>query len=199
MFGRAIPLFKLMGFEVRLDASWIILAFLITWSLAVGYFPAANPGLPREDYWAMAVVAALALFLSIVVHEFAHSVVARSQGLPMRGITLFVFGGVAEMGLDAALGGFCLGLREQAVALGDLELGRPAAALAVGLDKRVGQLALLGRARLEATAVDLWNVGDGVFREDEEFGRRFLLEVFELDFPHRRFLDGRFGVANRDS
>jgi len=98
MFGRAIPLFKLMGFEVRLDASWIILAFLITWSLAVGYFPAANPGLPREDYWAMAVVAALALFLSIVVHEFAHSVVARSQGLPMRGITLFVFGGVAEMG-----------------------------------------------------------------------------------------------------
>jgi Zn-dependent protease/predicted transcriptional regulator len=98
MFGRAIPLFKLMGFEVRLDASWIILAFLITWSLAVGYFPSADPGLPKEDYWWMAAIAALALFGSIVVHEFAHSVVARNNGLPMRGITLFVFGGVAEMG-----------------------------------------------------------------------------------------------------
>ncbi len=98
MFGRAIPLFKLMGFEVRLDASWIILAFLITWSLAIGYFPSANPGLAKEDYWWMGVIAALALFGSIVIHEFAHSVVARRNGLPMRGITLFVFGGVAEMG-----------------------------------------------------------------------------------------------------
>jgi Zn-dependent protease/CBS domain-containing protein len=98
MFGRAIPLFKLMGFEVRLDASWIILAFLITWSLAVGYFPSTDPGLSKEDYWWMAAVAALALFGSIVIHEFAHSVVARRNGLPMKGITLFVFGGVAEMG-----------------------------------------------------------------------------------------------------
>jgi Zn-dependent protease/CBS domain-containing protein len=98
MFGRRITLFKLMGFEVRLDASWIILAALITWSLAVGYFPAYVRGLPAEDYWWMAVVAAILLFLSIVVHEFAHSVVARANGLPMQGITLFVFGGVAEMG-----------------------------------------------------------------------------------------------------
>lgn len=102
MFGRRITLFKLMGFEVRLDASWIILAFLITWSLAVGYFPAYEPGLPGKDYWWMAVVAALALFGSIVVHEFAHSVVARRNGLPMKGITLFVFGGVAEMGGEPA-------------------------------------------------------------------------------------------------
>jgi Zn-dependent protease len=98
MFGRAIPLFKLMGFEVRLDASWIVLAFLITWSLATGYFPSVEPGLPKEDYWWMAAIAALALFGSIVIHEFSHSVVARRNGLPMRGITLFIFGGVAEMG-----------------------------------------------------------------------------------------------------
>jgi Zn-dependent protease len=98
MFGRRITLFKMMGFEVRLDASWIILAALIVWSLAVGYFPMTDPGLPRQDYWWMAIVAALALFGSIVLHEFAHSVVARRNGLPMQGITLFVFGGVAEMG-----------------------------------------------------------------------------------------------------
>jgi Zn-dependent protease/predicted transcriptional regulator len=97
MFGGRITLFKLMGFEVRVDASWIILAFLITWSLAVGYFPAQDPGLHRADYWWMGVAAAVGLFGSIVVHEFAHSVVARRNGLPMQGITLFIFGGVAEM------------------------------------------------------------------------------------------------------
>jgi len=97
MFGRRITLFKLMGFEVRLDASWIVLAFLVTWSLAVGYFPARDPGLERADYWWMAAVSAFGLFGSIVAHEFAHSVVARRRGLPMKGITLFIFGGVAEM------------------------------------------------------------------------------------------------------
>ncbi|HUA85352.1 MAG TPA: site-2 protease family protein [Bryobacteraceae bacterium] len=97
MFGGRITLFKLMGFEVRVDASWIILAFLITWTLAVGYFPYQDRGLPQADYWWMGVAAALGLFLSIVVHEFAHSVVARHRGLPMEGITLFIFGGVAEM------------------------------------------------------------------------------------------------------
>lgn len=102
MFGRRVTLFKLLGFEVRVDASWIILAFLITWSLAVGYFPVEVRGLPASDYWWMGIIAALALFASIVVHEFAHSVVARRRGLPMKGITLFIFGGVAEMGGEPA-------------------------------------------------------------------------------------------------
>ncbi len=105
MFGRRFTLFRLMGFEVRLDASWIILAFLVTWSLAIGYFPAQDPGLERPDYWWMAAFAALGLFGSIVLHEFAHSVVARRRGLPMRGITLFIFGGVAEMGGEPASAG----------------------------------------------------------------------------------------------
>src|SRR5579863_915145 len=102
MFGGRITLFKLMGFAVRVDASWIILAFLITWSLAVGYFPSTTPGLPHSDYWWMGAAAAVGLFGSIVVHEFAHSIVARRRGLPMQGITLFIFGGVAEMSGEPA-------------------------------------------------------------------------------------------------
>jgi Zn-dependent protease/predicted transcriptional regulator len=97
MFGRRITLFKLFGFAVRVDASWLIIAVLITWSLAVGYFPQKYPGLAAPDYWWMGVASALGLFASIVVHEFAHSLVARRYGLPMKGITLFIFGGVAEM------------------------------------------------------------------------------------------------------
>ena len=97
MFGRRITLFKMLGFEVRVDASWLIIAVLIVWSLAVGVFPNQLPGLSAAAYWWMGIFGALGLFGSIVLHEFSHSVVARRNGLPMKGITLFVFGGVAEM------------------------------------------------------------------------------------------------------
>ena len=98
MFGHRIRIFSLFGFEVRVDASWLFIALLITWSLAVGYFPYKYRGLPPADYWWMGILSALGLFGSIVVHEFSHSLVARRYGLPMKGITLFIFGGVAEMG-----------------------------------------------------------------------------------------------------
>ncbi|MGB8993182.1 MAG: site-2 protease family protein [Desulfobaccales bacterium] len=98
MFGKRIKLFKLLGFEVRIDLSWIIIATLVTWSLAAGLFPYLYPDLSRETYWLMGVVGALGLFVSIVAHEFCHSLVARRFGMPMKGITLFIFGGVAEMG-----------------------------------------------------------------------------------------------------
>ena len=97
MFGRRVTLFKMLGFEVRVDASWLLIAFLITWSLAVGVFPNELPGLLAETYWWMGIAGALGLFGSIVIHEFSHSIVARHYGVPMKGITLFIFGGVAEM------------------------------------------------------------------------------------------------------
>jgi Zn-dependent protease/CBS domain-containing protein len=98
MFGRRITLFRIFGFAVRLDASWIIIAILVTWSLAGAIFPHTYPYLRRADYWWMGIAGALGLFASIVVHELCHSLVANYYQLPMRGITLFVFGGVAEMG-----------------------------------------------------------------------------------------------------
>ncbi|HDQ04121.1 MAG TPA: CBS domain-containing protein [Deltaproteobacteria bacterium] len=100
MFGRSVTLFKLLGFEIKIDFSWLILAALITWSLASGLFPEYYKDLPASTYWWMGVAGAAGLFLSIVLHELAHSVVARNYGINMRGITLFIFGGVAEMGSD---------------------------------------------------------------------------------------------------
>jgi Zn-dependent protease/predicted transcriptional regulator len=97
MFGRRVTLFKMFGFAVRVDGSWLIIAVLITWSLADAMFPHWYPGLSRAEYWLMGILGALLLFASIVVHELAHSLVARRHGLPMKGITLFIFGGVAEM------------------------------------------------------------------------------------------------------
>lgn len=97
MFGRQIQLFKLFGFKVSLDWSWVLIAILIAWSLSTGFFPSWFEELPASSYWIMGVIGALGLFLSIIFHEMAHSLVARRYGLPMRGITLFIFGGVAQM------------------------------------------------------------------------------------------------------
>jgi Zn-dependent protease/predicted transcriptional regulator len=97
VFGKSYPLFKLLGFEVRIDLTWLILAVLITWSLATGLFPAYFGGLSQRSYWLMGVAGAVGLLFSIVFHELSHSLVARMFGLPIKGITLFIFGGVAEM------------------------------------------------------------------------------------------------------
>lgn len=97
MFGRQITLFELVGFKVKVDMSWVFLALLIAWSLAQGVFPAFYQGLPTRIYWWMGVAGVIGLFFSLVFHELSHSLVARRYGLPIRGITLFLFGGVAEM------------------------------------------------------------------------------------------------------
>jgi len=102
MFGKRFDLFKLLGFQVRIDLSWIIIALLVAWSLSTGFFPFRYKGLSTEVYWIMGIVGALGLFLSIVVHEFCHSLMARRFDVPMKGITLFIFGGIAEMGDEPA-------------------------------------------------------------------------------------------------
>lgn len=90
-------LFSLFGFKVKLDLSWLLLALLIAWSLGAGVFPAEYPDLSNRVYAWMGTAVAVGVFFSIVFHEFSHSFVARRFGMPIKGITLFVFGGVAEM------------------------------------------------------------------------------------------------------
>lgn len=97
MFGRRVNLFRLLDFQVRIDLSWIIIAILVIWSLTKGLFPAYYSGLSARAYWAMGIAGGLGLFLSIIFHELSHSFVARKYGIPIKGITLFIFGGVAEM------------------------------------------------------------------------------------------------------
>lgn len=97
MFTRRFTLFRLLGFEVNLDLSWLLLGILVTWSLALGLFPTFIPGLAPTAYWWMGVLGAVGLLFSIVFHELSHALVARRYGLPIHRITLFIFGGVAEM------------------------------------------------------------------------------------------------------
>lgn len=97
MRTKAFELFKIFGFPIRVDASWLIILFLVTYSLAAGYFPYHHQGLPKTAYWAMGFVSAMGLFISILLHELSHALVARHYQIPIDGITLFIFGGVAEM------------------------------------------------------------------------------------------------------
>ncbi len=97
MFKRKIALFKLLGFTVSIDVSWGIILFLVVWSLSKGFFPSYFPGLSLQTYWWMGVIGAIGLFISIIIHEFSHALIARKYGLKIKGITLFIFGGVAEM------------------------------------------------------------------------------------------------------
>ncbi len=97
MFGRRFRVAGLFGISVYVDISWLFLAALITWSLARNVFPIDYPGLAERTYWMMGAAGAIGLFFSILSHEVAHSLVAKRHGIAIRGITLFIFGGVAEM------------------------------------------------------------------------------------------------------
>ena len=97
MFKKNAAIFRLAGFNVRVDLSWVFIALLIAWSLAQGVFPEIYEGFPPVTYWWMALAAVIGLFFSLILHELSHSLVARRYGLQISGITLFVFGGVAEM------------------------------------------------------------------------------------------------------
>jgi Zn-dependent protease/predicted transcriptional regulator len=84
------------GIEVRLNWSLLAVFALIVWSLADGVFPSTNPGLSHGDYLAMAIVAALLFFGSILLHELGHSWAARREGIEVDSITLWLFGGVSN-------------------------------------------------------------------------------------------------------
>lgn len=88
---------KIAGIDISIHVSWLIIVVLLTWSLATGWFAALYPGWSTFTYWIVSVLAALLLFVSVLLHELAHSLVARARGLPVKNITLFIFGGVSNI------------------------------------------------------------------------------------------------------
>jgi Zn-dependent protease len=96
-FRGAWKIAVIMGIPIRIHFSWLIVFGLITWSLSTFYFPQAAPDLPTASYWMKGALAAVLLFASVAFHELSHSFVARQYAISIDSITLFVFGGVAQM------------------------------------------------------------------------------------------------------
>jgi len=88
---------RIIGIPVRIHYTLWLVLLLIAWSLAEGYMPQHYPGLGATTYWAIGIVSAIVLFVSVFLHELSHSYIAKKNGLPIKRITLFFFGGVSEM------------------------------------------------------------------------------------------------------
>jgi Zn-dependent protease/CBS domain-containing protein len=95
--GGTVRVLTIRGIPINVHVSWLVIYGLITWTLAVGYFPRALPDLPATAYWANGLLAGFLLFVSVLLHELSHSFVAMAHGLSVRGITLHVFGGVSHL------------------------------------------------------------------------------------------------------
>jgi Zn-dependent protease/predicted transcriptional regulator len=90
-------LMTLKGIPVEIHVSWLLVFFLFSITLAQGYFPGIVEGLSNEAYWIAGIITTLVVFISVLTHEFGHSLVAIREGIPIKKIVLFIFGGVAQM------------------------------------------------------------------------------------------------------
>jgi Zn-dependent protease/CBS domain-containing protein len=93
----SLRLGKILGIDIAVHISWLIIAVLLSWSLETGWFAVRYPGWPAAISWGMSILATLLLFLSVLLHELAHSLVARARGLQVKNITLFIFGGASNI------------------------------------------------------------------------------------------------------
>ena len=98
--GHNLPLGRILGIPIGLDYSWFLIFGLLTWMLAGSYYPAEFKTWPPLLYWFMGAATAMMLFASVLLHELGHSVVALRFQVPVRSITLFLFGGVAQLGAE---------------------------------------------------------------------------------------------------
>jgi Zn-dependent protease len=91
---------RIRGIEIGVHYTWVFIFALLTYSLAVDFFPSFYDNWTTAQYWSISVIASLLLFASVVAHELGHSLVANSRGIPVKSITLFIFGGVASLSQD---------------------------------------------------------------------------------------------------
>ncbi len=100
MKNNTILLFRVYGIPIGLDLSWFLVFALITWALAISYFPDEFKNWSKLQYWSVAAVTSLLFFICVLLHELGHSIVAMRYKLPVKSITMFIFGGVSEISAE---------------------------------------------------------------------------------------------------
>ena len=93
----SLRLMRIAGIDIGIHYSWILIFLLLSWGLAQAFFPELYPEWDTSTYWITGVASALLLFVSVLLHELAHSLVARARGIGVQSITLFLLGGVSNL------------------------------------------------------------------------------------------------------
>lgn len=138
----SLTLGRIAGIRFGVNWSWAIVFALIVWTLATGIFPSTNPGHGQGTYIAMAIVAALLFFTSLLMHEFGHALEAKREGVEIEGITLWLFGGVAKF----------KGMFPSAGAEFRIAIAGPLVSLALGLLFALGAWAVSTREAVDSVA-----------------------------------------------
>lgn len=120
MNKHTISLGKILGIPLGLDPSWFLIFIFLTWSLASSYFPAEFKNWPQAQYWIVGAITAMMLFVSVTLHELGHSLVAMRYKIPVNSITLYIFGGIAQIGAEppSAMAEFWIAIAGPAVSFG---------------------------------------------------------------------------------
>lgn len=93
----SLRILRIAGIDIGIHYSWLFIFVLLAVTLALGYFPQYTPNKTQASYWAAGIIVTLILFISVLIHELAHSLVAKSRGMPVHSITLFILGGVSNL------------------------------------------------------------------------------------------------------
>jgi Zn-dependent protease len=135
MNRHTISLGRILGIPIGLDPSWFLVFVLLTWTLATSYFPSEFANWPTAQYWVVGAATAVLLFVSVVLHELGHSVVALRYKIPVRNIILYVFGGVAQIEAEppSAVSEFWIAIAGPSVSIGLAALFRVLEPISAGL------------------------------------------------------------------
>ncbi|NLX36668.1 MAG: site-2 protease family protein, partial [Chloroflexi bacterium] len=145
-----IKLGKLIGVPLHIDPSWLLIFVWATWSLSTSYVPERLPAANTLAHWLVGAATSLLFFFSVVLHELGHALVARAQGEPVRRITLFIFGGAAEIGAEPATA-----KKELALAVAGPAVSLALGALWLGIDRLAGGLPWLATIALYLSGANL--------------------------------------------
>jgi Zn-dependent protease len=144
---RGFSLLHIGGIEIMIDYSWFIIFFLVMYTMAELYFPQSHQHYSVAQYWIMGAVSALLFFLSVLIHELAHSFVALKYGIKVHSIRLLIFGGLAQVASEPKTG------RHEFL----IALSGPAASMALGMFfLAVYSFVLFGGSPTPASAIAGW-------------------------------------------
>jgi len=153
----SLSLGKVLGIPIRLHATWFLIAVLVIVSLAAGFFPQQYEGWSPATYWLVGAVTAVLFFVSVLLHELGHSIVALRENVPVKSITLFIFGGVAQIGAEPRTAGseFRIAIAGPLVSFALAAIFTGLGAVLGGIDAISAPLAYLGRINLLLGAFNL--------------------------------------------